>query len=146
MLCCLCIIKDLVDVVHIGVFYKGDMRPPFTEVGGDLDELVLRLSVGFAVVILLADLLVEEALVAVCLDVDRCAEEAVGFGENLREDLIHVLPPETAVEEDPVVNPLRTGESGVILAAVGCINMGDAITEEGRIGAGRRRGLEEGLA
>ena len=36
------VVQDLIDIVHVRSLNKDDMGPPFPEMGGDLDHLVLR--------------------------------------------------------------------------------------------------------
>ena len=61
--------------------------------------------------LLLPDLLDEEALVPVLLAIDGSAEKPVRFRQDLGQDLVHMLAPEPAVEVDRIVNSSGAGKS-----------------------------------
>lgn len=146
MLGVLGVVQDLVDVIRVCAFHKNNVGPPLPEMGGDLDHLVFRLRIGFGIMIPLLDFPDKEALVPVGLAVDRGAEEAVGLLQNQRKDLRDVLLPEAAIEVDRILVPGGAGEGGVVLAAIGCVDVGDAVPELLRVRPGPRGGIEPGFA
>ncbi len=142
------VVQDLVDILRIGALHEADPGPPFPEIGGNLDHLVFPLGVRLSIDVHGTDLLAEKALVAVVLAVYRSAEEGFSQSQDLLQDLIDMLSPEAAVEIDAAVFwiILAAGEGRVVLPAVGRVDMGDAVAEARRIGAGDRRRIEHGLA
>ena len=140
------VIHDLIQIFPVGTLQEADIRPPFVEIAGDLDELVLPLVIGAGPDILVHDFLGKEALVAVVLHVDREAAEASGDLQDLRENLADVGMPETAVKIDAAVFLyIAAGEGSPVLSAVCRIDMGDAVLQLLLIGEEDRGGREESV-
>ena len=140
------VIHDLIQIFPVGTLQEADIRPPFVEIAGDLDELVLPLVIGSGPDILVHDFLGKEALVAVVLHIDRETAKAPGNLQDFREDLADVGMPETAVKIDAAVFLYVTaGEGGPVLSAVGRINVSDAVLQLLLIGDEDRGGRDERL-
>ena len=139
------VVEDFVDVFRVGTPEKDDIRPPFAQVAGDLDELVLMLGIFPRPPLTGKDFLFEKALITVVFAVEGIAHEAIRLREDLIQHLIHVLMPETAVEIDLSLPPAATGEGGAVTAAIGGIYMGETVPEERSVLGEDGIGLKDGL-
>ncbi len=140
------IIQDLVNIRRICPFNKNNMRPPFPQMGGNFDQLVFRLLITFGIMIPSLDFLHKESFVTILFTIDRGHQKTITEIKNFRKDPIYMLAPQPAVDVDPVPIDASTGKSCIILPAVSCIDVSDAIPEDGRIRSCDWRSREKSLA
>ena len=92
-----------------------------------------------------AYLLAQIALVAVALAVHRGALEPLTLGEGSVQHCVHMGPPKAPIQIQGVAPALCAGQGGVVLAAIGRVDVGDSIPQEGGVVGMSRLGVKQGV-
>ena len=147
MLRILRIIQDLVDILRICSFQEHDLRPPFLEIGADLNELIHAFRITGSIHFPLQELLDQEPFIAVLLAFDRLTHEALRFLDDVIHHLIDCLMPDLPIEIHRARIPIQlpAGKRCIIAASIRRIHMSNSIAQTHRIIGETGRRLEDDL-